>query len=92
MERKEKLDLVVPIVHLNGTSKDSLLEMREAFYSKLRDAERGLREMAPNGRDYYLVDGLFEKAMVQHKRRMDMLKKLFDEIEYECRYINDCGR
>lgn len=84
----ETYKLVVPTVHSNGTSSEELLSLREEFYSKLRDAETALRHMAPNGRDYYLTPGMFERAVIQHTRRMGMLKMLFDEIEKECEEIN----
>jgi len=75
--------IVTPIVHLNGTSKDALLEQREDVYQALRTVECALCQMAPNGRDYYPEPGRMEKAQAQHKRRMGMVGMLLEEIEAE---------
>ena len=75
--------LVVPIVHNNGTSRDALIEQRCEFGRALIAANQALATMAPNGRDYYPVDGLFQQAMAQHHRRQLVLKALADEIVEE---------
>lgn len=80
--------IVVPIVHDNGTSKRCLLEYREAAYSSLQDALESLKEMSPNGRDYYPDPGRFEKAVAQHTRRMRVITDLMVELEAECAAIN----
>jgi hypothetical protein len=80
--------LVTPIVHLNGTSKAELLRLREEFYAALDAAVAALREMAPNGRDYYPGEaGLMERAVEQHRRRCASLTDLMREMEEECRAI-----
>lgn len=76
--------LVLPVVHLNGTSLESLIEQRALAYSALTDAVKALAEMGPNGRDYYLKPGTMDKAEAQHRRRLDMLRSLLAEIEAEC--------
>jgi hypothetical protein len=74
---------VTPIVHLNGTSLESLLEQREHVYCKLGDVFEALKQMAPNGRDYYAEPGRLDKAEEQHRRRMLAVQVLQDEIEAE---------
>jgi len=76
-------NLVLPIVHLNGTSRKELVDLRCEFGRKLRDAVEALTAMSPNGRDYYPEPGRLEKATAQHKRRLDTLHALYVEIESE---------
>lgn len=73
--------LVAPIVHLNGTSKERLLDaLGEAWNALTVTAYDALKETAPNGRDYYPVPGLLEKATDQHMRRLKALDELAEEI------------
>jgi len=43
----------VPTIHLNGTSKEALLEQVVAAQAAVCAALHALREAWPNGRDYY---------------------------------------
>lgn len=81
-------NLVVPLVHTNGTHKDSLIEERTKVLGFIRDAEKALAEMAPNGRDYYHT-GNFAAAKAQHSRRQQILDSLRQEIEQETEAIAD---
>ncbi len=45
--------MIHPTVHLNGTSKDTLIEQWCTASSALLDAERAIQQCAPNARDYY---------------------------------------
>lgn len=83
-------DLVMPIVHLNGTSAESLLEERGNAWNAINEAYAALRRMAPNARDYYPGQpGLFEQAVAQHTRRLQALHDVMDELEMECDSIAD---
>lgn len=84
-------DLVLPIIHLNGTSKEALIEQHCAAGSALRAALKALSEMAPNARDYYPAPGRFEQARAQHDRRAKTLRDLYDEIEAETIAIDEIG-
>lgn len=76
-----KGELIVPIVHLNGTSADELKEQLQFAYSSLWDAVEALKRSAPNGRDYYPQPGLLEKAELQHRRRIMTLHSMQQELE-----------
>jgi hypothetical protein len=82
-------ELILPIVHLNGTSGNTLMGQREAVFLALEDAQKAFSGMAPNARDYYVVDGLMSKAQAQHERRVLILKALQDEIEAEITALDD---
>jgi hypothetical protein len=76
-------ELILPIVHLNGTSKDELIAQRRDAGATLRHALEALSEMAPNARDYYPTPGLFEKARAQSDRRIAAVRAVYKEIEEE---------
>jgi len=75
-------DLQFPIVHNNGTSKDQLLDQCKAASCSLGDAYNALRNMAPNGRDYYPLGAeAMQRAQKQHQDRMKRLDDIKDEID-----------
>ena len=80
---------VLPIVHMNGTSREDLVSQRCEALTAIRDAMGSLARMTPNGRDYYPVDGLLQEAQEQHQRRYLLLRGLADEIEAEAMAISD---
>lgn len=82
-EKDRGQEIVCPIVHLNGTSREELIELRTEFVHALREAMLKLEAMSPNGRDYYLEPGRFDKARTQHVRRQKMLGDLKAEIAAE---------
>lgn len=73
---------MVPTIHLNGTSRESLIEATCNAADKLRDALDTLRQMGPNGRDYYPQgpDAL-HKAVDEHLARMGKVQAVLDELE-----------
>ena len=83
------IEMVLPFIHLNGTSRQVLLDERSLALEALRGAVEALEGMRPNGRDYYLEDGRMLKAEHQHLRRHDVLRLLIHEIEQEQRAIAD---
>jgi hypothetical protein len=84
---EEKPALVLPIVHLNGTSAEELLRLRQDAHSALDKAVVALQQMAPNGRDYYLESGRFEEALAQHEWRLIALTEIMEEIAAESEEI-----
>jgi hypothetical protein len=81
-------EVVSPVIHLNGTSKDRLLESLSDAYHALSIAYEKLRECAPNGRDYYPQPGLMEKAVEQHRQRQQHIQDVLTSIELECAAID----
>ena len=84
-----KVEVVTPIVHLNGTSRAELLRQRLDLHLALRDAEAKLCAASPNARDYYVQPGLWEKALAQHERRLRVLGGLRAEVEAEIREVDE---
>lgn len=73
--------LIVPTVHINGTSGERL---SEGFYEAAHaiDAARDkLAEAAPHARDYYVQGpSAYKLAKEQHLARMNKLTEVYDEL------------
>lgn len=79
-----------PLVHLNGTSQDSLCEQLQNAYHAIGAAIVKVKQAAPNRRDYYpLPDNWWDEAQAQHRKRLQILADLQDEIEAEIGLILD---
>jgi hypothetical protein len=74
------VSVVKPIVHLNGTSVDLLIEQVLDAAAQVRAAMSALDMAAPNARDYYPVPGAFEEAQKQHLERTRKLNSVLEEL------------
>lgn len=81
--------MILPIIHMNGTSRDELVDQRRFAANAIAEAFSALGKMSPNGRDYYPVPGLLEMAEQIHSTRMFRLKEMLDEIVAEAIAISD---
>jgi hypothetical protein len=74
----------LPCIHLNGTSKDRLIEDLCKASHALNEAYEALKQTAPNGRDYYpLGPDAFKQADKEHVdrlRRLDAIKGEVDQL------------
>lgn len=82
-------NLVLPFIHLNGDRAETLLDNLENVYLALNEAAAMLRQATPNARNYYPEPGRYELAVQQHERRMKAIRDLQDELEAECKGINE---
>ena len=74
--------LQLPLIHLNGTSKERLLEAIEEAHEAVCNAMGKLAETYPNGRDYYpLGRPALDKATSEHANRMRSLRTVKDQLE-----------
>lgn len=82
MENTSRTHLTVPTVHLNGTSKESLLEGYETAYRALNECLDVVHKATvPNGRDYYTQgDSAFYKAADEHGARIQKLREVQDDL------------
>ena len=72
--------MILPMIHLNGTSKKTLACDYESARVKLREAIRAFEAIGFNGRDYYPQG---EEAFALARRERDFLaQKLKDVNEY----------
>jgi hypothetical protein len=74
-----------PIVNLNGTSRDELVEQRMVLLVALREAQRALANAIPNGRDWQTCrdSGAFARACAEHDQRRAALRELDAAVELE---------
>lgn len=82
--------MIVPSVHLNGTSGDELLEQATGAVQALSAALEAAATAAPNGRDYYPQgDAAFTEAKREHGDRICRLTELRDEYQALAEAIAD---
>jgi hypothetical protein len=70
----------LPTIHLNGTSREMLLEGYDAAYRKLLKFRRAFREIEFNARDYYVAEP--EAWSDARQEREKMLNKISELIDY----------
>ena len=74
--------MIIPKIHLNGTSGDQLLEQTCSVMTALNDALDAMRKATPNGRDYYtLGDGMILKAQDEFKALYRSIEDVRSEFE-----------
>jgi hypothetical protein len=75
-------NLAIPTIHLNGTSKDALLEGYCNAIDALHEAGRNVAAAYPNLRDYYVQGPDAGRiAVEQHEARMTKLREVIRELE-----------
>jgi hypothetical protein len=75
-------NITIPMVHLNGTSKQELLKQLENAYRAIVDAGKALAQATPHDRDYYVIgDGVGAKARDEHYARMRKLAEIERDLE-----------
>lgn len=81
--------MIIPLVHVNGTDKQTLLDLRFEVLQHLRTTLNAFYNMAPHPRDYYLqVSKHFESAIEQHNHRVTIVSALIDEMRKEIEAID----
>ena len=74
--------LAIPMVHLNGTSRQELEEQLAAASVALNNALSALIRATPHGRDYYPQGAdILKLAFDQHKERMLKIQSVISELE-----------
>jgi hypothetical protein len=61
--------ITLPVIHLNGTSPKDLLEGYRNACAAVRDAMDAIAKIEFNARDYYPVEGSWEKARAEMTTR-----------------------
>jgi len=73
----------LPIIHMNGTSANMLLEDYVTALASIRQARQDIGGIEFHSRDYYVKNGAWQVA---REERNEMLKKL-DEVEKDLENI-----
>lgn len=75
-------EVIVPLVHLNGTSKGELLKQYRSAVSAVAAAREIVMASGPNGRDYYPYEGApMRRAQDEHLARLERLEQVQAELE-----------
>jgi hypothetical protein len=78
----ERRTMQLPTIHLNGTSKERLIEALCEASQALDLAFSALKQTAPNGRDYYPQGPeAIHKATEEHLARLRRLDDIKNEID-----------
>lgn len=73
--------MMVPTIHLNGTSREHLSGQARRAAQAVIDAIDAICDAAPNGRDYYVQgDAAFEAARREHLARIERLESVKAEL------------
>lgn len=85
--------MTLPTVHLNGTSKATLVEQYENAMDAVQKASDVVRESYPHGRDYYPQGAdAINRAMDEHASRLNRLADVRRELEEILSHILEAGR
>lgn len=81
--------MMIPTIHMNGTSAASLQEGYADAYTAIGRAIETLAAAGPNGRDYYPQGpDAYEKARTEHDTRITALRNVQAELEALCEGID----
>ena len=73
--------MMIPTIHLNGTSRDTLLSELESAHAAVSAAIDALRQVTVHGRDYYVQgDGAYIKARREMDARLTALKDIANDV------------
>lgn len=74
--------LIAPVVNLNGTSRDALVDQHVAAALSLEKALAALIETAPHPRDFQTVkQEQYRQARAQYEDRVRRLHEIIKEVE-----------
>ena len=77
-----------PVVNINGTSREALVNARIAAIESLRSAMQALAECSPNGSDYQTAPkGEYEIARKRYMERFAFLDRMINQLEDEAIFI-----
>ena len=71
-----------PTIHINGTSRDSLLEGYGDAYHAMHQAREAVQNTAPNARDYYVNPdpSAYTAATAEHYARLKVINGVMEEL------------
>jgi hypothetical protein len=85
--------MMIPTVHLNGTSKGNLLAELDTAVAALNGAYDALRQVTVHGRDYYVQgDAAYPQARTEMDRRLVKLAEVQAELIEMRAAVNKQGK
>jgi hypothetical protein len=67
-----------PIINMNGTSAQDLMDQNTDVVASLREARQKMREATPHGRDFQTDPDKYKVARLQYEGRMAQLDGLIE--------------
>ena len=99
VKTESEKEVIAPTVHLNGSGKQSLIDMYMRVRDALVAAEEAISEAHPHGRDYYVqqeleaaVSSPIYRACSENRARLLKLHEIEEEINAIIGNICDQGR
>lgn len=84
--------LIAPTIHLNGTSKASLMAEYLAALEAMRNAIEAVQAITVHGRDFYVKEeGALLKATSQKRKQLTALDSVYAELEQIALMIDEQG-
>jgi hypothetical protein len=83
---KQVIPTVLPLIHVGGTARATLLDDTTDALSALRDALQALHVTTPHARDYP-NPGDISRAMAQHLDRKKRIESVIAELEALAEHI-----
>lgn len=80
-------DLMKPILNLNGTSAQALVDARIEARAACQGLMKAIAETAPNGRDYIGNLEAYERDLDIYRARFAAIDKLYNALEDEAMLI-----
>lgn len=72
---------MIPTLHLNGTSFETLLNEATKAHAALTHAISALQDMTVHARDYYVQsDSAYSTARAEHEKRVETLRRVQHEL------------
>lgn len=83
---------VLPIIHMNGTGAKTLLEDYRNAMDAVQNAAETIGTIEFNARDYYPVDGLWEKALAERRAMRESLQGIHENLQAIAIHCMEQGR
>jgi hypothetical protein len=72
--------IILPSIHMNGTSADELLRLNRTAMEALDAAILAMHSAAPNARDFYVQGSFtFRSAQAEHRARLTAVQQVREE-------------
>lgn len=85
--------VIAPVVHLNGTNGNDLIEQLANAANGVDAAVLALKDAAPNARDYYVQDAnsgdAYRQARDEHAARFEKLEDVRRELQAMLADVHD---
>jgi len=75
--------MILPILNINGTSREEHIRLRREVIDALRAAADKMSELLPNGRDYPGAAERCDADRVRHRARVTLIRVLTAELMAE---------